>query len=107
MSELSSRIATLSPEQLARLSHELKAKKGSKAREREIPRRAEGDRCPLSFSQQRLWFLDQLTPGNAAYHIPAALRLSGPLNVAGLKQAFREIIRRHEVLRTTFTMIDG
>src|SRR5215212_916083 len=105
MNELSSRIATLSPGELARLSQELKARKGSKARE--IPRRAEGDPCPLSFSQQRLWFLDQLTPANAAYHVPSALRLSGPLNVAGLKQAFREIIRRHEVLRTTFTMIDG
>jgi amino acid adenylation domain-containing protein/non-ribosomal peptide synthase protein (TIGR01720 family) len=108
MSEVSSRIATLSPEQLARLSQELKAKKSSKgSKAREIPRRAEGDHSPLSFSQQRLWFLDQLTPGNASYHVPSALRLSGPLNLAGLKQAFSEIIRRHEVLRTTFAMIDG
>ena len=105
MNELSSRIATLSPEQLARLSLELKARKGSRAKE--ISRRAEGDRCPLSFSQQRLWFLDQLAPANAAYHIPSAVRLSGPLNLAGLKQAFSEIIRRHEVLRTSFTMLDG
>jgi amino acid adenylation domain-containing protein len=104
MSEISSRIATLSPEQLARLSHELKAKQGSRAQE--IPRRREGDHCPLSFSQQRLWFLDQLAPANAAYHVPSALRLSGPLSLAGLKQAFSEIIRRHEVLRTTFDIVD-
>lgn len=105
MNEISSRVATLSPEQLARLSHELKAKKGSSARE--IPRRADGDRCALSFSQQRLWFLDQLDPANAVYHVPSSLRLSGPLNVVGLQQAFAEIIRRHEALRTTFTIVDG
>ena len=62
---------------------------------------------PLSFAQQRLWFVDQLTQGNAAYYLPSAVRLSGPLNVAGLKQAFGEIIRRHEVLRTTFDIVDG
>ena len=105
MNELSSRIATLSPEQLARLSQQLKAKKSS--RPREIARRAEGDRLPLSFSQQRLWFLDQLTPANAAYHIPASIRLTGPLNLAALRQAFTEIIRRHEVLRTTFALVEG
>lgn len=106
MNEIAGRIATLSPEQLARLSQELKARKSSKGRAPEIPRRTEGDRCPLSFSQQRLWFLDQLTPANAAYHVPCAVRLSGPLNLAGLQQAFREIIRRHEVLRTTLAMVD-
>jgi acyl transferase domain-containing protein len=62
---------------------------------------------PLSFAQQRLWFLDQLAPANAAYHLPSALRLSGSLSLAGLKQAFSEIIRRHEVLRTTFDIVDG
>jgi amino acid adenylation domain-containing protein len=104
MSEISSRIATLSPEQLATLSLALKARQG---RAQEIPRRIAGDRCPLSFSQQRLWFLDQLTPANAAYHVPSTLRLSGPLNLAGLKQAFSEIMRRHEVLRTTFAIVAG
>jgi amino acid adenylation domain-containing protein len=92
-----------SPEKLW-LSRQLKARKSSRAQE--ISRRREGDSCLLSFSQQRQWFLDQLTPGNAAYHVPAALRLSGPLNLAALKQAFNEIIRRHEVLRTTFTIVD-
>ena len=62
---------------------------------------------PLSFAQQRLWFMEQLAPANVAYYLPSALRLSGPLNRAALKQAFTEIIRRHEVLRTTFVIVDG
>jgi acyl transferase domain-containing protein len=61
---------------------------------------------PLSFAQQRLWFMDQLAPANAAYYLPFAVRLSGPLNRVGLKQAFSEVIRRHEVLRTTFVIVD-
>ena len=68
---------------------------------------ARDQELPLSFSQQRLWFLEQLTPANAAYHIPFTLRLSGSLNRAALKQAFSEIIRRHEVLRTTFAFGEG
>ncbi|HEY6186888.1 MAG TPA: amino acid adenylation domain-containing protein, partial [Pyrinomonadaceae bacterium] len=62
---------------------------------------------PLSFAQQRLWFLDQLQSGNTAYLIPAALRLKGQLNIAALEQTFSEIIRRHEVLRTAFAQSDG
>ena len=57
---------------------------------------------PVSFAQQRLWFLDQLLPGNSLYNIPAALRLSGVLNVSALSQSLNEIVRRHEALRTTF-----
>ncbi|HEU4456625.1 MAG TPA: amino acid adenylation domain-containing protein, partial [Longimicrobium sp.] len=62
---------------------------------------------PLSFAQQRLWFIDRLEPGSAAYHIPAALRLTGALDVSALRRALSEVVRRHEVLRTTFGMIDG
>jgi amino acid adenylation domain-containing protein/non-ribosomal peptide synthase protein (TIGR01720 family) len=57
---------------------------------------------PLSFAQQRLWFIEQLHPGQATYNIPAALRLRGPLDVAALERALTEMVRRHEVLRTTF-----
>ena len=62
---------------------------------------------PLSFAQQRLWFLDQLEPNSAFYNIPAAVRLSGPLNLAALERTFTEIIRRHEALRTRFVPVES
>ncbi|HBL57377.1 MAG TPA: non-ribosomal peptide synthetase, partial [Cyanobacteria bacterium UBA8803] len=62
---------------------------------------------PLSFAQQRLWFLDQLEPGNPFYNISRVVHLKGSLNVAALEQSFNEIGRRHEALRTSFAMIDG
>jgi amino acid adenylation domain-containing protein len=65
------------------------------------------DRLPLSFGQERLWFLEQLIPGTAAYHIPEAFLIKGALNVALLERAFNEIVRRHEVLRTTFNAVNG
>jgi amino acid adenylation domain-containing protein len=62
---------------------------------------------PLSFAQQRLWFLNRLDPESAAYNQPTVLRLSGPLNVEALQKTLDAIVARHEVLRTTFTAIDG
>ncbi|WP_220386635.1 amino acid adenylation domain-containing protein [Frankia sp. ArI3] len=64
-------------------------------------------RFPASFAQQRLWFLDQLTPGNAAYNIPGALRLHGAIDLDLWRRACAEIVRRHESLRTTFEEVDG
>ncbi|PKD39522.1 non-ribosomal peptide synthetase, partial [Methylomonas sp. Kb3] len=64
------------------------------------------DAIPLSFSQQRLWFLDQLEPDSPFYNIPVALRLSGPVNIAALQKSIQEIVRRHEALRTVFTLAD-
>jgi amino acid adenylation domain-containing protein len=61
---------------------------------------------PLSFAQQRLWFIDQLEPDNAAYNIPLALQLDGDLNRDALIHSVKEIVRRHEVLRTTFAIDD-
>ena len=61
----------------------------------------------LSFAQQRLWFLDQLEPESTVYNIPSAFHLNGALNVRALEQSLQEIVRRHEVLRTTFSMKAG
>ncbi|HVI72968.1 MAG TPA: condensation domain-containing protein, partial [Pyrinomonadaceae bacterium] len=63
---------------------------------------ARGGELPLSFAQQRLWFLDQLEPGTIAYNMPMAVRLVGPLQIDALERALNEVIRRHEVLRTSF-----
>lgn len=60
-----------------------------------------------SFAQQRLWFLDQLFPNNCFYNIFTVLRITGSLNVSALEKTFNEIVRRHEVLRTNFRMIEG
>ncbi|MFP2903085.1 AMP-binding protein, partial [Corallococcus sp. 4LFB] len=57
---------------------------------------------PLSFAQQRLWFLDQLAPDDASYNLPVALRLLGRLDVEALRRAFEALVARHEALRTTF-----
>jgi len=62
---------------------------------------------PLSFAQQRLWFLDQLEPGSPFYNLPDAVRLTGPLNESVLEQSLNEVVRRHEALRTTFQIVDG
>ncbi|MBV9774683.1 MAG: amino acid adenylation domain-containing protein, partial [Gemmatimonadetes bacterium] len=68
---------------------------------------ARPDVLPLSFAQERLWFLDVLQPGSAAYNIPVALRISGSLDVAALERALGEIVRRHETLRTVFASVEG
>ncbi|MDZ7307314.1 MAG: amino acid adenylation domain-containing protein [candidate division KSB1 bacterium] len=69
-----------------------------------VPRAGE---LPLSFAQQRLWFLDQLEPGSAVYNIPSAVHLRGPLAVTALEQSLNAIIQRHEILRTTIQTIAG
>ena len=61
----------------------------------------------LSFAQQRLWFIHQLAPASPAYNIAAAIELTGKLDAAVLEQSLREIVRRHEVLRTRFVVVDG
>ncbi len=62
---------------------------------------------PLSYAQQRLWFLDQLSPGNSAYNIPVATPIETPIDVAVLQQCVDALIERHETLRTSFEMVDG
>jgi amino acid adenylation domain-containing protein len=62
---------------------------------------------PLSYAQQRLWFLDQLMPGSNAYNIPAEMYIKADVNAGALEQALSEVVRRHEALRTTFTISGG
>ncbi|MCY3010883.1 MAG: condensation domain-containing protein, partial [Planctomycetota bacterium] len=68
--------------------------------------RDQTNRLPLSFAQQRLWFLEQLEGQLTAYNMPYAWRLQGPLDVEALRRALEEVMRRHEPLRTTFAIID-
>ena len=63
--------------------------------------------APLSFAQERLWFLDQLEPGDTAYNVPFHLRLTGTLDIDALRRSINEIVRRHDILRTTFPAVDG
>ncbi|TFI53950.1 amino acid adenylation domain-containing protein [Mastigocladus laminosus UU774] len=62
---------------------------------------------PLSFAQQRLWFINQLAPDNPAYNIPIIINLTGDINIAALEQSLNEIIRRHDSLRTNFVVSEG
>ncbi|HKI00347.1 MAG TPA: amino acid adenylation domain-containing protein [Thermoanaerobaculia bacterium] len=71
-----------------------------------VPVSRDGD-LPLSFSQQRLWFLDRLQPGSALYNVPLALRIEGDLDLDLLARSLGEVVRRHEVLRTVFAVKDG
>ncbi|HEX5706031.1 MAG TPA: amino acid adenylation domain-containing protein [Pyrinomonadaceae bacterium] len=93
--DLLKQLSSLSPEKRALLALRLRKKGG------------EFNSFPLSFAQERLWFLDQLEPGNSAYNVPAALRLRGSLDVEALRRTLDEVVSRHEILRTTFAVVDG
>jgi amino acid adenylation domain-containing protein len=71
-----------------------------------VPRPA-GEPAPLSFGQERLWFLDRMEPGNTAFNMGSSLRLRGRLDARSLERAVNEIVRRHEALRATFGEVDG
>ncbi|HEY2393310.1 MAG TPA: amino acid adenylation domain-containing protein [Candidatus Angelobacter sp.] len=80
---------------------------GKSQQKQTIPNRSRSGSAPLSFAQQRLWFLDQLVPGSTAYNVAFGARISGLLDVAAAHKAFNEIVRRHQALRTTFQSQDG
>src|SRR5438094_649689 len=107
MNRSSKRSSKLSPERLALLELLLEEEGVSSSPAPKIPRRREANAYPLSFAQERLWFLDQLQPGNLAYNLPNALRLIGSLDVAALEQSLNAIAQRHEILRTTFVTAAG
>src|ERR1044072_8583105 len=62
---------------------------------------------PASYAQQRLWFIEQLTPGTSTYHVCATISFPDPLNFSALLDSLNEIVRRHEALRTVFTSLEG
>jgi amino acid adenylation domain-containing protein len=95
----------LTPEQRKLLELLLK-KETSAASVLPIGRRDAAQPAPLSFSQQRLWMLDRLHASNPAYNLYTASRLTGALDVAALEHALNEVMRRHEVLRTQFSVVD-
>ena len=101
------RASNLSPTKRALLEVLLQEEGEDSLPAQTIVRREAADVAPLSFAQQRLWFLDQLEPGSASYNISMAMRLTGPLNLVALKHSLNEILQRHEVLRTTFTALEG
>jgi pristinamycin I synthase-3/4 len=98
-------LKTLSPAQRARLLNELQKEAAQKNEEHKITRRSEAGPIPLSFSQQRLWFIHQVDPNTPLYNVPEAVQLSGRLNVEALEQSLNEIIRRHDALRTSFMVV--
>ena len=106
MNQISQEV-TLSPKKQALLAKILKQKGISVTPRQTVSRRTTNGPIPLSHAQQRLWFLDQLERGNSSYNIPVAVRLTGRLDVEALTLTLNEIVRRHEVLRTTFSVIDG
>lgn len=116
MSSVDEKIARLSPEKLALLAKRLQDKRLQKnlAGSEEganngdlIPHLADRVNAELSYAQQRLWFLDQLEPGSPSYIIPAAVRLEGKLDVVALENSLAEVVRRHDILRTTFISQEG
>jgi amino acid adenylation domain-containing protein len=107
MSDLIERIAALSPQKRELLLQRLNQKKESVSLEKILPQSRECNTFPLSFAQQRLWFLEQLTPGNFTYNILAGLRLTGTLDASSLERSLNELVKRHEVLRTAFKTING
>ena len=95
MMDTSQRLASLSPQKRALLAQLLQKKAN------------QFNSFPLSYSQQRLWFLHQMDPDSAFYNIPAVVHLAGHLDVRALRRAIDEIVRRHEVLRTSFLTLNG
>jgi amino acid adenylation domain-containing protein len=107
MLNLKDKIANLSPEKRALLERHIATKEAEAAGRWSIPPRQDEGPAPLSFAQERLWFLQQLDPNSARYNIPRALRLRGAVNVSALQRALEEIVTRHQILRTNYIVQNG
>lgn len=104
--DLGERLSKLGPAQRALLERRLLERRSAAAAAARIPRRAQFSPVPLSYSQELLWLLSQLESG-VAYNAPVALRLEGRVDAAALQQALDALVARHEILRTTYGLIDG
>jgi amino acid adenylation domain-containing protein len=100
--EIELRRSKLTPEQRAMLDQRLRAKPTASDRAGSITRRKLQSPAPLSFAQQRLWFLEQWDSGNPLYNLSRSLRFEGGLNIQAVEKSLTELLRRHEVLRTCF-----
>src|SRR5205823_609610 len=103
--DVGKKIQQLSPEQRILLQERLRQGKGD--HENTIPRRTPTDPRVLSFGQQQLWLVDQLSPGTSAYNVPYPVHIRGALNVEALQRALDGVVGRHEVLRTLFVDRQG
>src|SRR5689334_5230290 len=104
--DLQQRLKNLSPAKRARILSKLR-EDAARRESQLIPKRPQEASAQLSFAQQRLWFIQQLEPNSYAYNFLLAARIKGVLNVEALTASVNEIVRRHEVLRTSFALIDS
>lgn len=104
--DVAARIAALSPTQRALMELHLRKKAAAPAG-RAIPRCTHRENIPLSLDQERLWFVQQLDPDSAAYNIYTAVRFKGAVELSALTRALNEIVRRHEIMRTSFAAPGG
>jgi amino acid adenylation domain-containing protein len=107
MSDIAKHITELSAEKRQLLERYLKSAGLSLSSAMIIPQSRDTSKFPLSFAQQRLWFLDQLDPDSAVYNLPDSNYFKGPLNLDALERSLNEIVRRHEIMRTTFQTVKG
>ena len=104
MSDLKERLATLAPDKRAAVEQSLKRRLEAARQLAPIPRREDQGPAPLSFPQQRIWFLEQWEPGSFTHNGTRAFRLKGQLDTSALERALTAIVDRHEVLRTVYVL---
>ena len=104
---LTARMAHLTPERQQLVRRLLEAEGVESGRLPILEQRREDEPVPLSFAQERLWFLEQLTPGTAAFHVHTGLPIDSAVDVGVLERSLQEITRRHDILRSRIVVIDG
>lgn len=107
MRDFAKRIASLSPGQRKLFELRVKERGINISKTQIMPQESKEGVFPLSFAQQRLWFLDQFEPDNSVYNMPFATLLRGSPNVDAFEQSLRDLVQRHEILRTTFVTLNG